>query len=433
MLTNNKYISTKDLWLNDIPSHWEIRRLKYIADLRFSNVDKNTIEEEQPVHLCNYMDVYRNDYITSDLDFMSASASEEEILKFKLKKGDVLITKDSETANDIAVPALVPEDIDYVICGYHIAQIRPNKNILNSEYLFNLFKAKPINVHFEINATGVTRHGLSIDSLASVLLPLPPKAEQAAIVSYIKVYSDRIGKFIEKKQLFLELLKEKRNILINQTIITGIDRKGKKKQSGIDWLDKIPEHWEITRCKNVFREIDVRSENGGEELLSVSHYDGVKKRSEKDVTMFLAEDYTGSKLCWPGDLVINIMWAWMGALGISKEHGIVSSAYGVYRLKEPEKYNPEYLDLLLRHPGYITEYTKRSKGVHSSRARMYSDEFFTVMILTPPVEEQDEIVEYIKSETRTIDIAIAKAEREIELIKEYKEAMIAEAVMGIIF
>ncbi len=119
----------------------------------------------------------------------------------------------------------------------------------------------------------------------------------------------------------------------------------------------------------------------------------------------------------------------MGALGIAKEHGIVSSAYGVYRLKNPT-HTSDYLDLLLRHPGYIVEYNKRSKGVNSSRARMYSDDFFTVRILTPPIEEQEAIIKYVQKESADINKIIAKTKKEIELIKEYRDSLIAEAVMG---
>lgn len=417
-------------WFAELPSHWDTMRLKNISALRFSNVDKLTSDDEIPVLLCNYLDVYKNDYITSEIEFMKASASIEEIRKFKLEKGDVLVTKDSETASDIAVPAFVEIEADNLISGYHLAQIKPNKDIVIGEYLFHLFQSKQINSHFEINATGVTRYGLSIDSFASALLPIPPLEEQLKIVTYIKGQSEKISRFLQKKQRLIELLKEQKQSIANRHVTNGIYPNVAMKTSGIDWLGDIPSHWNINKCKNVYSEIDIRSTNGEEELLSVSHYDGVSKRSSKNVTMFMAEDYSGYKLCWPGDLVINILWAWMGALGISNEHGIVSSAYGVYRLKQPKLYNTEFLDLMLRHQGYITEYFKRSKGVNSSRARMYSDDFFTVPIITPPVDEQTEIVATIKQETRIINIAIGKAEKEIELMKEYREAMIAEAVMG---
>ncbi|EKO3839721.1 restriction endonuclease subunit S, partial [Vibrio harveyi] len=125
------------------------------------------------------------------------------------------------------------------------------------------------------------------------------------------------------------------------------------KDSGVDWIGVIPEHWEVKRAKYIFDEVDERSKTGDEELLSVSHMTGVTPRSEKNVNMFMAEDYSGSKLCRENDLVINIMWAWMGALGVSSQVGIVSPSYGVYRQKVKDTFNPVYLEYLLKSTKYV--------------------------------------------------------------------------------
>lgn len=187
--------------------------------------------------------------------------------------------------------------------------------------------------------------------------------------------------------------------------------------SGFDWLGDLPSHWSILRAKYVFREIDDRSMAGDEELLSVSHLTGVTPRSEKNVTMFMAEDYTGAKLCKDGDLVINTMWAWMGALGVSRTTGIVSPAYGVYRQLE-QRLRPRYMDWLFRTPMYVAEYTRRSTGVNSSRLRLYPDRFLDMPVVIPPLEEQDHIVTFLDEKISEIDAAIAKKERLTELLLE---------------
>lgn len=105
-------------WLGQIPAHWQLRRLKTIARVQLSNVDKKSVDGEQQVSLCNYVDVYHNDYIRPDMEFMQATATPEQIRKFSLRRGDVLITKDSESWLDIAVPALVVADLPHVLCGY---------------------------------------------------------------------------------------------------------------------------------------------------------------------------------------------------------------------------------------------------------------------------------------------------------------------------
>ena len=110
-------------WIGEIPAHWEIKKLKYIAEILPSNVDKHIYPDEIEVRLCNYTDVYYNDYITVDTILKKGSCKESEFAKFVLRKGDVIITKDSETPDDIGVPTYVKEDLADVVCGYHLTMI----------------------------------------------------------------------------------------------------------------------------------------------------------------------------------------------------------------------------------------------------------------------------------------------------------------------
>ncbi|MEH2046078.1 restriction endonuclease subunit S [Nostoc sp.] len=199
------------------------------------------------------------------------------------------------------------------------------------------------------------------------------------------------------------------------------------RDSGLAFVEKIPQHWEAKRAKYCFYEVDERSETGDEELLSVSHITGVTPRSEKNITMFMAESYEGYKTCIPNDLVINIMWAWMGALGVSKYQGIISSAYGVYRQKNTNKFYSDYLEYLVRIPEYIAEYTRTSKGIRSSRLRMYSDDFFQIPIICPLLEEQKTITRFLDRKLEQISHFISNKQRLIELLKEQKTAIVNHA------
>jgi type I restriction enzyme S subunit len=204
----------------------------------------------------------------------------------------------------------------------------------------------------------------------------------------------------------------------------------KLKPSRVDWLGDIPEHWIEKRAKFIFRDIDERSLTGAEELMSVSHITGVTPRSQKNVTMFKAESNVGHKICQAGDLVINTMWAWMSALGVAKQTGIVSPSYHVYRLKYSNFYLSEYVDQLLRTWAYTSEYRVRSTGIRPSRLRLYPDDFLTIPLIIPPLEEQKEIAVYIRSKCTEIDTAIARTEREIELMHEYRTRLISDVVTG---
>ena len=200
------------------------------------------------------------------------------------------------------------------------------------------------------------------------------------------------------------------------------------KRTESDWLPDVPSHWGYKRTKWIFKEIDERSESGQEELMSVSNYTGVTRRSEKNITMFMAEDYSGYKLCSKNDLVVNILWAWMGAMGMAPERGIVSTAYGVYRFRNPKDMHPAYFEYLVRIPQLVVEYARRSKGVTPSRARLYSDSLFKIEFPIPPVIEQRTITSFLDYKCRQIDTFIKKKKRLIALLEEQKTAIINKAV-----
>ncbi len=200
------------------------------------------------------------------------------------------------------------------------------------------------------------------------------------------------------------------------------------KDSGVPWLGKIPNTWRVLRGKNVFRVIDVRSKTGDEELLTVSSKDGVVPRSQKTVTMFKAESYMGHKLCWPGDLVINSLWAWMQGLGFTKYHGLVSSAYSVYRpLPEFSSY-ANYFDYILRSAAYKWELQTRSKGVWLSRLQLSDPAFLDMPLVIPPADEQSAIVRYLDHFDRRIRRYIHAKKKFIKLLEEQKQAIIHQAV-----
>ncbi len=182
--------------LGNVPDHWGLRRLRTVAEMRVSNVDKHINENEIPVRLCNYVDVYKNDHISQDLPFMKATASTKEIERFRLQKGDVLITKDSETWDDIGVPALVTEPADDLISGYHLALLRPKRDA-SGPFIFKALQSTRIAFQFHLAANGVTRYGLTLNGIQSVVLPVPPLKEQAAIVRYLN--QSQGGMYIAKR------------------------------------------------------------------------------------------------------------------------------------------------------------------------------------------------------------------------------------------
>ena len=176
-----------------------------------------------------------------------------------------------------------------------------------------------------------------------------------------------------------------------------MERYSEYKDSGVKWLGEIPSHWEVRKAKYLWKESFSISENGSEELLSVSQYDGVTPAKGES----RSESLKGYKIVNENDLVINIMLAWLGGLGVSKFNGIVSPAYCIY--KNIANSNPSFLHYLYKTPLYLAEFARHSTGVVPSRWRLYSDDFGQGLTLLPPLDEQEAIAAYLDSVTSKID------------------------------
>jgi type I restriction enzyme, S subunit len=200
------------------------------------------------------------------------------------------------------------------------------------------------------------------------------------------------------------------------------------KDSEVEWLGEIPDHWTTESNRWLFHEFDSRSLSGEEELLTVSHITGVTRRSEKpDVTMIEAESCEGYKICEKGDLAINTMWAWMGALGIAREQGIVSPSYNVFK-SVTSSLSTSYYDYLCRVPLHVTEIIRHSKGIWQSQLRLYPDEFQLIHTPIPSEPEQNNMVTFLDRQTSKIDALSAKYARLLELLAEKRSALISRAV-----
>ncbi|MBF0108688.1 MAG: restriction endonuclease subunit S [Magnetococcales bacterium] len=210
-------------WMPEIPAHWEATLLKHVADVRFSGVDKHSHDHEIPVRLCNYTDVYKNDRIIGGMDLMLATATNGEISRFTLKGGDVIVTKDSETPDDIAVPALVSEDLPGVVCAYHLGLLRPDPEHLFGEFLFRSIGSARITEQFHVLATGVTRYALSKHDIKNAIIPLPPIDEQVDVCKWITDSCVPLDEAIQRSEDEIRLIREYRERLIADVVTGKLD------------------------------------------------------------------------------------------------------------------------------------------------------------------------------------------------------------------
>ena len=236
---------TENSLFDPLPNRWQTDRLHNIAELRTSNVDKKSEEGEEEVWLCNYVDVYYHNKITSEIDFMQATASEAEIKRFSLQDGDVVITKDSESPDDIGVPAVMTETIAKLVCGYHLTILRPFNTTVNGRYLFYALESQISAYQFYLAANGVTRFGLTYQGTKSIKIAFPDLDEQQKIADFLDWKTGQIDALLTKKKQLIEKLQEKRIALITQAVTKGLNSEAPMRDSGIPWLGEVPEHWEV--------------------------------------------------------------------------------------------------------------------------------------------------------------------------------------------
>jgi type I restriction enzyme S subunit len=413
-----EYKESGSRWLSTVPSHWGVQKLRTLIRSRNErnrpDLPLLSVAREKGVFVRSLTDADENhNVIPEDLtNYKVARSGCLVINKMKAWQGSMGIAP----VDGIVSPAYFVLDLD----------------ISNRLFGQALLRSKPYVAHFGQASDGVRvgQWDLTISGMREIPVLIPPPAEQAAIVSFLDWANGRLERTIRAKRKVIALLNEQKQAVIHRAVTRGLDPSVPLKPSGIPWLGEIPDHWEVRRAKYLFREVDERSLEGSEELLSVSHLTGITPRSQKNITMFKAASYVSHKVCKPGDLVVNTMWAWMGALGISPHTGIISPAYAVYRPLHFNGIVGTYIDRVLRIGPYLSNIICRSTGLRASRLRLYPDEFFRLEIIQPPHDEQLKIVESIQVETADLDTAISRLEHEIALLREYRTRLVADVVTG---
>ena len=400
-------------WTNGIPIHWNTLRLRNVVDMRVSNVDKHIKDGEMSVRLCNYVDVYKNERITDDIPFMRATATVNEIDRFRLQLGDVLITKDSETWDDIGVPAVVDYAASDLICGYHLAVLRPMKSLLDGSFLHRVLQSSIIGSQFHVSASGVTRYGLTHEAIKSVLLPLPPLDEQASIARYLDRADDLIRRAINAKERLIELLTEQRQATIHRAVTRGLDPNVRLKDSGVEWLGDVPEHWEVRRLKT---------------LCNMKSGDGITAESIEPSGEYPVYGGNGlrghtSAYTHDGDFVlIGRQGALCGNVHIARSKFWASEHAVVATLAVPHvvEWFAATLDVM-----NLNQYS-----ISAAQPGLTVERVLNLSLPVPPNHEQIRIAHCIGKATADIDTAIDKAQRQIDLLREYHMRLIADVVTG---
>lgn len=431
--TYEHYKDSSVPWLGELPGHWKVLRLKYACEVFPSNVDKHAREDESAVRLCNYTDVYYSDRITADMPFMEATATDEQIARFTLRGGDTIVTKDSETADDIAIAAYVPGDLPGVVCGYHLSMVRPRGSTSGAfvKRLFDSFYAK---ARFAVAANGLTRVGLGQYALDNVEFPFPPPDEQQSIAAFLDRETAKIDALVEEQKRLIELLKEKRQAVISQAVTKGLDPNAPMKDSGVEWLGKVPAHWAVGAL-GYLAAIDSGATpardipeywNGSIPWIKTAevNYEAITAAEEHITELGLTS--SSARLASPGTLLMAMygQGATRGRVSILSVEAAYNQACAAIRFRDVLRPQFGYYFFLAAYEHV------RDSGNETSQMNLSTGVISKFKLPVPTLVEQDAIVCFLDQQLHAIDGLLAEAEAAERLLAERRSALISAAVTG---
>ena len=271
------------------------------------------------------------------------------------------------------------------------------------------------------------RHSFTEEQLGQLKVPLPPLQEQSAIAAYLDTQCSKIDEIIAQAKASIEDYKQWKASIIYEAVTKGLDPNVEMKDSGIEWIGRMPSDWAIIRVKNLLAEINDRSETGSEEPLSMSQVLGIVPSSMIAVAN-PATSYVGAKIVRPNDLVFNKLKAHLGVFAVSNYDGLVSPDYAVYRANE--RANPKFLEYLFKTPNCIQEFKKYITGVGAGLSRLYTSDLFNIKVALPVIDVQKHIVEYLNDFCSQADALIDEKQSLIDDLESYKKSLIYEVVTG---
>lgn len=429
-------------WLGSVPESWSVGRQASAVELRVSNVDKHVVGGETPVRLCNYVDVYKNDRIHLGMDFSRGTARPSEVERFRLEPGDVVITKDSESWDDIASPALVEEGSSDLVCGYHLAILRPGPD-LSGPYLFRATQSVAVAAQYHVAANGVTRFGLTQGGIRGIHIPFPPSEDQAAIVRYLEYIDSRIQRFIAAKERLIKLLEEEKQAIIHRAVTRGLDPDVPLKSSGVDWLGNVPESWEVRRLSTTTAPplggVWGDEPSGTESDLPcvrVADFDRDRSlvRGGPLTIRSISSSERSRRILASGDLLLEKSGGGdkqaVGAVvRFDRDEPAVFSNFIARLQVRKDGDDPSFLTYLHRTMygrGINVRSIKQTTGIQNLSVSSYLAESAAF----PPRSEQGEIASHLDRSLAEVRRTQAAAGRHISLLRQYRTRLISDVVTG---
>jgi len=421
----NKYDAYKDSCvglIGQIPENWSLKKLKFLTQVNASSLPENHPKTE----IISYVDIGNVSFEKGISEVQQLKFSEAPSRARRLANcGDTVV---STVRTYLKAITYVDEICSNYVYSTGFAVLSPNEELI-PKFLLNFVKSNSFTHQVDVVAKGMSYPAINSTELSNLWVSFPDIETQEKIVEFLDQQTSEIDQAIAIKEQQIVLLNERKQIVIQKAVMQGLNPNVAMKDSGVEWIGQIPEHWEIQKVKHLFKLIiEPAPKNNELELLSVYTDIGVKPRKELEERGNKASTTDGYWKVKKGDIIVNKLLAWMGAIGLSNYDGVTSPAYDILRAIKP--LNPYIYHLLFRSPTCSAELKKHSRGIMEMRLRLYFDKFGDVLVPYAPINEQNEIIQYIEIEEQKITSGIELIQQQIEKLKEYKTTLINDAVTG---
>ncbi len=400
-------------WLGEIPEHWKLIKCKNFFVLK-------SIPIGDLWNKTKLLSLTLNGVIERDINNPEGKFPSDFSTYQIVKEGDLIfcLFDVAETPRTIGLSKLN----GMITSAYTIFEIKNQEKRFLEYFFIDLDNRK--NLKFLYRGL---RNTISKEDLLNLKIPLPPLKEQEQIANFLDEKCEQIKNFIEKKEKLITLLKEQKQAFINKATTKGLDKNVNFKDSGIEWLGEIPEHWKLIKCKNFFvlKSIPIGDLWNKTKLLSLT-LNGVIERDINNPEGKFPSDFSTYQIVKEGDLIFCLfdVAETPRTIGLSKLNGMITSAYTIFEIKNQEKRFLEYFFIDL-------DNRKNLKFLYRGlRNTISKEDLLNLKIPLPPLKEQEQIANFLDEKCKKIDLLIEKTEKQIKLIKEYKTTLINQAVCG---
>lgn len=416
-------------WLGAIPEHWEVNKFLRLAFFQEGPGLRNWQFADDGIKVICVTNITDKGIIFNNY---SKFIDQEDYCKnykhFTVNFGDLLLSSSGNSWGKVA------EYLEKETVILNTSTIRINQSSKGEYYKIFIkwiLQSDAVREQLVLLMTGSCQPNFGPSHLAKLLVPVPPLPEQQKIAQFLDQETGKIDKLITKKERLIELLKEKRTALISHAVTKGLNPDVPMKDSGVEWLGAIPEHWEIVPLRSVLEQrIEYNIGRKTENILSVIKDVGVVNYEDREASgNKKSENIEQYKIIYPSDIVVNRMNLIFGSVGIAREYGASSTEYYVLKPKS-NKVCQEYYGHIFCSKSFQLSLVGIGKGILFHRMRIYSEELKKILFPFPPLEEQKLINEYLIQNLNEINHLSDKLNTSIDHLKEYRTALISAAVTG---